>query len=423
MLNNRDEKYQGSEESEYHFSDEEVSYEVEPEAAKPAAAAPTAPKSRLEFLNRLSQSRRMLISFAVFLVLIFIVYKMVTPSSTTAPSTQITPAVVAQNEQKEMQPTKPESNLPKAPPVSTPAYTQQMPTTPPSAMQPTSPAIPTAPAIASNLPEIPQGPIANPQQTMPTMPANMNVPRTVQQQAPIAQQQPMVAQQTTMQQQPMMQQPSVMQVQPAMPTQIPNQNMPPQAPMQIQPSMQPQMASQVPTSMSAQPTGVSTLATQVPGGIDAQLASLASQNQQLMSQLRADYTQKITDFSAQTKTLQDQVVALNTRVASMEKEINQLVQTLTRQSPAASSRSIRSQSSAAPAPAPAPAPEMHIPYNVQAIIPGRAWLRSDNGETVTVAEGDVIKDLGRVTKIDPYDGIVEINTGSRMISLSYGTGG
>jgi hypothetical protein len=64
-----------------------------------------------------------------------------------------------------------------------------------------------------------------------------------------------------------------------------------------------------------------------------------------------------------------------------------------------------------------------IQYSVQAIIPGRAWLKSDNGETITVAEGDIIKGIGRVTRIDPYDGVVEINLGKRTVALSYGTTG
>ena len=64
-----------------------------------------------------------------------------------------------------------------------------------------------------------------------------------------------------------------------------------------------------------------------------------------------------------------------------------------------------------------------IAYAVQAIIPGRAWLKSDAGDTVTVAEGDILKGFGRITKIDPYDGIVNIDTGNKVITLSYGVNG
>ena len=86
--------------------------------------------------------------------------------------------------------------------------------------------------------------------------------------------------------------------------------------------------------------------------------------------------------------------------------MNQLIQTLTRQNNSGMNPPPNIPQSQA-------APEVKIPYSVQAIIPGRAWLRSDNGETITVAEGDMVKGVGRVTKIDPYDGIVEINTGTK----------
>ncbi|MBV8803123.1 MAG: hypothetical protein JO131_09250 [Gammaproteobacteria bacterium] len=64
--------------------------------------------------------------------------------------------------------------------------------------------------------------------------------------------------------------------------------------------------------------------------------------------------------------------------------------------------------------------EPKINYSVQAIIPGRAWLKSESGDTITVAEGDILRSYGRVTKIDPYDGIVNIDTGNKVITLSYG---
>jgi hypothetical protein len=71
---------------------------------------------------------------------------------------------------------------------------------------------------------------------------------------------------------------------------------------------------------------------------------------------------------------------------------------------------------------PAKPVEARTTYIVQAIIPGRAWLKSESGDTVTVAEGDLLKDYGRVTKIDPYDGVVDIDTGTKILVLSYGTG-
>ena len=161
--------------------------------------------------------------------------------------------------------------------------------------------------------------------------------------------------------------------------------------------------------------------------VDAAPARLAETNERLMTQLQSDYTQKINDYSAQNKMLQDQMQTLSARVSTMEAQLTQLIQVLTP----------NANQTAAPTPAPIPpapissivppkpvipVPEVKVAFSVQAIIPGRAWLRSDSGEAVTVAEGDTIKDLGRVTKIDPYDGVVEVNTGSRSVSLSYGNG-
>jgi hypothetical protein len=140
-----------------------------------------------------------------------------------------------------------------------------------------------------------------------------------------------------------------------------------------------------------------------------------------MSQMQADYTQKLNDFSVQNKAMQEQLQTLNSRVAGMESQLNQLVQAVTRGGqgqPTSSLENGRENNRQLPS----IGPEIKVAFSVQAIIPGRAWLRSDNGETVTVAEGDTIKGLGRVTKIDPYDGVVEVNTGNKVVSLSYGNG-
>ncbi len=150
-------------------------------------------------------------------------------------------------------------------------------------------------------------------------------------------------------------------------------------------------------------------------------ASMSTASQQAMTQMQAQYTQQYNEFTMQTKAMQNQIQSLSARVADMEAQINQLVQVLTRRSQ--NTMPAQSTSLNNPPPVQARAPEVRVAYNVQAIIPGRAWLRAENGETLTVAEGDVIRDVGRVTKIDPYDGVVEINTGTKAVSLSYGNGG
>jgi len=323
MLNDRKDKYEGQppeEEGEYHFTEDEVSYDVESETetSKKTSAQGNFKET---ILNRITESKRLIIGVVAFLVLIFVVYKFVSPPS--APVTDITPQAPAQPQ----------------------------------------PMVATAP---TNQPR-PAAPVNN------VLQAPVNAP----------------------QQQSMLQQPT----QALSPMQQP-----------VAPTAVGQPTTGVPVVIPVQPA-----APVYPGNETASPElRLAANNEKLITQMQAEYTQKMNDLAGQNKLLQDQLQLLNTRVATMEAQMNQLMQTLTRQTSGTANQ---------PANQPAPsAPEVKIPYSVQAIIPGRAWLRSDNGETVTVAEGDMVKGVGRVSKIDPYDGVVEINTGTKVISLSYGAG-
>ena len=363
MLNDREDKYEGQDDSEYHFSDDEVSYQVEPpEPQKPSP-------NKESFMNRLTRSKRMVISIVVFLVLVFTVYKMVAPTSPDVANTNIAaaPAVVQ-------------------PPVATTA----------PASVPTSPNTASSGVIAVNPPPAnvppPQQPmtqVAPPVQTAqaPIQPPVQQPPQQVTSPAPTMVQAPPTT--GTVQTTTVVTQPSV-----AMSSTPPNTN----------------PATMPPPPTAAPPAGTAPMATDMSAGVSAESDRLANQ-------LQNEYAQRVNDYAAQNKALQDQVQTLNARVAGMETQLNQLVQALTRQNQAAQNTPPPEAAPAAPV-----AADSHVAYNVQAIIPGRAWLRSDNGETVTVAEGDVIRDLGRITKIDPYDGIVEINTGSKTIALSYGNG-
>lgn len=53
-------------------------------------------------------------------------------------------------------------------------------------------------------------------------------------------------------------------------------------------------------------------------------------------------------------------------------------------------------------------------YFVKAVIPGRAWLQGADGSTMTVAVGNNISGYGIVKAINPYNGVVKINTGANI---------
>lgn len=149
--------------------------------------------------------------------------------------------------------------------------------------------------------------------------------------------------------------------------------------------------------------------------VQDRLIALEQQNSQIMNALQSEYAQRMSSYEAQNKDVEDKLEKLNARITNIETALTQLipvVQGLNKSAQAATTTSPKRTTA-----------ETKVPYTVEAIIPGRAWLKTEAGDTVTVAEGDVVKGLGRVRRINPYDGVVEIDTGKRTVTLSYGFSG
>src|SRR3990167_2525648 len=97
MVNERyDDKFEGQEEGEYHFSDEQSNYEMEVDATvKDTTATVVAVSPKESLADKLKQHRRIIIGIVVFIVLLGIVYRLIVPSSappTTDFAPQSTPA-------------------------------------------------------------------------------------------------------------------------------------------------------------------------------------------------------------------------------------------------------------------------------------------------------------------------------------------
>jgi hypothetical protein len=77
MVHERDDEYEGQEDGEYHFSDDQANYEMEPEitikTAAPKAPQPAAPVSSGTPKNL----KRPVIGIVVFVLVIFLVYKII----------------------------------------------------------------------------------------------------------------------------------------------------------------------------------------------------------------------------------------------------------------------------------------------------------------------------------------------------------
>lgn len=339
MVNERYEE-EGHEEGEYHFSDDQANYDMEGDTSVKGAEA-AAVLSKVSVGDKLKQHRRIVIAIVVFIVLLGIVYKLVTPSAqpvTDFQSGANTPAPV--------------STLPKK--------------------------IETVPA--------------QPQKTVVT---------------------------TTTAQSPAMMQPAqpLQPVQPAQPIQPvqPVQSAMP-APSVQQPEMTAPPGTQSPQAATAMAPPPPANVMQNDKNVNDRLATVEQQNSAIMNLMQTQFAQKISDTELQNTQLRSQVQELTARVSNMEVAFRQLTKMLRNGSAGA----VAGPRENAPA---ARVVQPSTKYVVQAIIPGRAWLKSDSGETVTVAEGDSLRGYGRITKIDPYDGVVNIDTGNRVISLAYGLSG
>jgi len=100
--------------------------------------------------------------------------------------------------------------------------------------------------------------------------------------------------------------------------------------------------------------------------------------------------------------LQNELTALNTAVQDLGSQIKVFQD----------EREKQQQKAAAKKQAPRKAVESANPnLSVYAIIPGRAWLRSSNGKTITVTEGDAVGEYGKVLKIDAGNGVVITSSG------------
>lgn len=338
-MHERDDEYEGQEDGEYHFSDDQANYDAEPEAARQAApaVAPAKPAGG----GGINQYRRPIIGVGVFIFLIFLVYKILAPSSSGPTADFVQNSVTTSKK----------------------VLSQHQANTGASE------------AVASNTASA--------------------------QAAAEAQRQPAPQ---------------------------------PAAPQPIEPIVAQQQIPQAPVLQQEQPSGVAAgeMTPNQASSVVDKLLALQEQNSKLINQLEAADAQKTVSNEAQNNATQGKLQDLSMRITSIEATLTRLGRAIQEMKggsralvPSAGEPSAANEAQVASPAASAqmmakPAPEPKSSYAVQAIIPGRAWLKSDAGETVTVAEGDTLKNYGRIIKIDPYDGVVQIDVGGRTVSLSYG---
>ena len=168
------------------------------------------------------------------------------------------------------------------------------------------------------------------------------------------------------------------------------------------------------------PVSASVVTSDEASSLAARLTNVEQQNTAILNTLQTKYVQRISDIELQNSQLRVQMQDLKAEVSEVKKAFHQLSMLLQKEAMTANTPLLPSNSAGPTVKEVKTAKETG--YSVQAIIPGRAWLKSDAGDTVTVAEGDTLRGIGRVVRIDPYDGIVNLDTGHKVITLSYGMG-
>ena len=158
------------------------------------------------------------------------------------------------------------------------------------------------------------------------------------------------------------------------------------------PVVQPQVATAPPV---VSPPVVDTQVTQKLAALDASQQTMRSDISSLNDQL-GTINQNINTIVAKMTELNSVIVSLNTKVEEQSHELELL--TIRREQ---TKRIHPLLHKTVP----------HPKYNIQAVIPGRAWLIAKNGATLTVREGTMIAGYGIVKLIDPTQGRVTTSSG------------
>ena len=121
---------------------------------------------------------------------------------------------------------------------------------------------------------------------------------------------------------------------------------------------------------------------------------------------QAQNTQKIAALQSQVRNMNRQFTDLNTRLKTLLGTLQEQVVGLKKAREAAQKVAVLNK-------------KAQKDYSVQAMIPGRAWLKTSKGQGLSVTQGNVVPGYGVVTDIDVDNGIVRTSSGA---VLSYTLG-
>ena len=187
----------------------------------------------------------------------------------------------------------------------------------------------------------------------------------------------------------------------------------PQSAVVSQPIIPVQQATQKPAQMNSNLTGLNALPVSQTPSPDQQALTDQLGKLQTSVQSLADSLDK-QQFQNQTSTM-----SVQESINGLGDKLDQAVESLQALTAAEQTRQAQEQQAARDKINQQAAYRKQKQYFVDAVIPGRAWLKAMDGSTITIALGQKVPGYGVVTLIDPYSGVVKTTTGI----IPYGTTG
>lgn len=144
--------------------------------------------------------------------------------------------------------------------------------------------------------------------------------------------------------------------------------------------------------------------------IDAQLADFS----QAVKQQLTDIAQQLSDNRDQIAGLKDAVAKNQADMADMQQSVNKSVESMEQKVTGLQKSMVVKKKSKAKV----KVQKQIIAYSIRAIVPGRVWIESKDGATLSLRTGDKLEGYGVVELISPRDGLVVTSSGR---TIQYGS--
>lgn len=164
----------------------------------------------------------------------------------------------------------------------------------------------------------------------------------------------------------------------------------------------PPIIAPMPTQPPPQPTVTPTPIPALTPQVDQKLSALEMGQQTVRSEVEAVNNQ-LNGISSSVSDLTSKITQLNQIISTLTIKVDQQAEEIAKLTVKPRPKPVRRAIRKSPAPG--------APYYIQAVIPGRAWLITPNGSTLTVREGSQIPGYGVVKLIDPNQGRVIMSSG------------